>query len=296
MIFPLFSVQVISLNQVQNIKNLGSFIKVEHTLFSLPLILSGTFLAANGLPSLRLLFLIILAGIGARTSALALNRIIDRDIDKKNPRTRTRELPSGKMSSLLAWSVAIVGTVIYFFSSYLICDLVFYLSPIPLIIFILYPYMKRFTPLCHFGVGLGLALAPLGGWIAVTCSLNNLYPAILLSLFTFFWVSGFDIIYATLDEESDRETGVFSMVSTYGRVSALRLSGVLHLLSFLSLAVLYLIYFEKSFFTLFFMILTGVFLFLEHKKSSNVDMAFFKINIVIGFVIFLFILSGIYLN
>ncbi len=296
MIFPLFSVQVISLNQVQNIKNLGSFIKVEHTLFSLPLILSGTFLAANGLPSLRLLFLIILAGIGARTSALALNRIIDRDIDKKNPRTRTRELPSGKMSSLSAWSVAIGGMVIYFFSSYLICDLVFYLSPIPLIIFILYPYMKRFTPLCHFGVGLGLALAPLGGWIAVTCSLNNLYPAILLSLFTFFWVSGFDIIYATLDEESDRETGVFSMVSTYGRVSALRLSGVLHLLSFLSLAVLYLIYFEKSFFTLFFMILTGVFLFLEHKKSSNVDMAFFKINIVIGFVIFLFILSGIYLN
>ncbi len=296
MIFPLFSVQVISLNQVQNIKNLGSFIKVEHTLFSLPLILSGTFLAANGLPSLRLLFLIILAGIGARTSALALNRIIDRDIDKKNPRTRTRELPSGKMSSLSAWSVAIVGTVIYFFSSYLICDLVFYLSPIPLIIFILYPYMKRFTPLCHFGVGLGLALAPLGGWIAVTCSLSNLYPAILLSLFTFFWVSGFDIIYATLDEESDRGTGVFSMVSTYGRVSALRLSGVLHLLSFLSLAVLYLIYFEKSFFTLFFMILTGVFLFLEHKKSSNVDMAFFKINIVIGFVIFLFILSGIYLN
>ncbi|MEE9118236.1 MAG: 4-hydroxybenzoate octaprenyltransferase, partial [Calditrichia bacterium] len=237
---------------MQNIKNLGSFIKVEHTLFSLPLILSGTFLAANGLPSLRLLFLIILAGIGARTSALALNRIIDRDIDKKNPRTRTRELPSGKMSSLSALSVAIVGTVIYFFSSYLICDLVFYLSPIPLIIFILYPYMKRFTPLCHFGVGLGLALAPLGGWIAVTCSLNNLYPAILLSLFTFFWVSGFDIIYATLDEESDRETGVFSMVSTYGRVSALRLSGVLHLLSFLSLAVLYLIYFEKSFFTLFF--------------------------------------------
>jgi len=296
LIFPLFSVQVISLNQVQNIKNLGSFIKVEHTLFSLPLILSGTFLAANGLPSLRLLFLIILAGIGARTSALALNRIIDRDIDKKNPRTRTRELPSGKMSSLSAWSVAIVGTVIYFISSYLICDLVFYLSPIPLIIFILYPYMKRFTPLCHFGVGLGLALAPLGGWIAVTCSLSNLYPAILLSLFTFFWVSGFDIIYATLDEESDRGTGVFSMVSTYGRVSALRLSGVLHLLSFLSLAVLYLIYFEKSFFTLFFMILTGVFLFLEHKKSSNVDMAFFKINIVIGFVIFLFLLSGIYLN
>jgi len=296
LIFPLFSGQVKSLNKVQNIKNLGSFIKVEHTLFSLPLILSGTFLAANGLPSLRLLFLIILAGIGARTSALALNRIIDRDIDKKNPRTRTRELPSGKMSFLSAGSVAIVGTVIYFFSSYLICDLVFYLSPIPLIIFILYPYMKRFTPLCHFGVGLGLALAPLGGWIAVTCSLSNLYPAILLSLFTFFWVSGFDIIYATLDEESDKETGVFSMVSTYGRGSALRLSGVLHLLSFLSLAALYLIYFEKSFITLFFMILTGVFLFLEHKKSSNVDMAFFKINIVIGFVIFLFILSGIYLN
>ncbi len=282
------------LGKVSSIKSYGNFIKLEHTLFSLPLILSGSFLAANGFPDLNLLVLIIIAGIGARTSALGLNRIIDKEIDKKNPRTAERELPSGKITLAGALVLTISGMLVYLLSSYLICDLVLYLSPIPLVVFVLYPYMKRFTCLSHFGVGLGLALAPLGGWIAVTCSLSQLFAPILLSLFTLFWVSGFDIIYATLDEEFDKKSGIFSLVSVFGKRTALSISAILHTLSFITLAVLYFYKFN-SFYALPFLLLSGLLLFLEYKKSSNVDLAFFKINILVGFIVFIFVLSGIYL-
>src|SRR5690606_38775959 len=152
-----------------------NFVKFEHTLFSLPMILAGAFLAWGGLPDLKLLVLIILAGTGARTAALAINRILDRRIDALNPRTKERELPSGKLSLGKAYVVTTAGLVLYFAAAYKICDLVLYLSPVPLVVFIIYPLMKRFTWLCHFGVGLGLALAPLGGWIAVTCSFHSIY-------------------------------------------------------------------------------------------------------------------------
>jgi len=277
------------------LKTYSSFVKVEHTLFSLPLILSGSFLAERGLPEIRVLILIIIAAFGARTSALGLNRIIDREIDKRNPRTKGRELPSGKISLWESYAIVGVGVLIYFISAYFICDLAFYLSPIPLLIFTLYPYMKRFTSLCHFGVGLGLSLAPLGGWIAVRCSLNDLFPPILLSLFTFFWVSGFDIIYATLDEEFDTKSGIFSLTSRYGRKKALFISAILHLFAFLALTLLYFYEFRSIYATLF-LLITGVLLVWEHKKTSDVDLAFFKVNAVLGFVVFFFVLSGIYLS
>ncbi|NIP39274.1 MAG: 4-hydroxybenzoate octaprenyltransferase [Candidatus Dadabacteria bacterium] len=272
----------------------GNFIKVEHSLFSLPLILCGSFLAVWGLPDLKLLVLIIIAAVGARTAALAINRILDARIDVLNPRTKDRELPSGKINLTEAIVITISGLVIYLISAYFICDLVLYLSPIPLVVFIIYPLMKRFTPLCHFGVGLGLALAPLAGWVAVTCSLDNLTIPLLLFLFTLFWVSGFDIIYATLDEKFDKEKGIYSIISVYGKSKGLLISAVLHILAFLSLVALYLLIF-KSYVSLIFLLITGFFLYLEHRKSENVDLAFFKINIVVGFAVFIFVLSGIYL-
>ncbi|GBD38760.1 MAG: 4-hydroxybenzoate octaprenyltransferase [Deltaproteobacteria bacterium] len=280
---------------MKRLKSYGSFVKVEHTLFSFPLILSGAFLGKYGAPEPRLLLLILLAAFGARTAALGLNRIIDREIDKKNPRTMERELPSGKLSLFEAYLVVILGIVVYSLSAYLICDLVFYLSPIPLLVFVAYPYMKRFTSLCHFGVGLGLSLAPFGGWLAVRCSLDGIIPPVLLSLFTFFWVSGFDIIYATLDEEFDRKSGIFSLVSRFGRKKALFISALLHVFSFISLLVLYLLQF-RSVYPVFFLLLVGALLLLEHRKSASVDLAFFKINALLGFVVFFFVLSGIYLS
>lgn len=280
---------------MHKLKTYGSFVKVEHTIFSLPLILAGSFLAAGGSPELNLLVFILFAGFGARTAALGLNRIIDREIDRRNPRTKARELPSGKINLGEASAIVGIGALIYFVSAYSICNLVFYLSPIPLIVFLLYPYMKRFTYLCHFGVGLGLALAPLGGWIAVKCSLGSIFPATLLFLFTLFWVSGFDIIYATLDEEFDKKSGVFSLVSRFGKERALFISGVMHLFAFLSLAALYFYEF-RSIYAALFLLATGFLLYLEHRKSNDVDLAFFKINAFLGFVVFLFVISGLYLN
>jgi 4-hydroxybenzoate polyprenyltransferase len=279
---------------MSKLKNYANFIKFEHTLFSLPLIFAGTFLAAKGLPDWKLLILIVLAATGARTSALAINRILDRRIDALNPRTEDRELPSGKISLTKAYIITVLSLILYFISAYLICDLVLYLSPIPLIVFIIYPLMKRFTPFCHFGVGLGLALAPLGGWVAVTCSFEGILPAVVLSLFTLCWVAGFDIIYATLDEEFDKKAGIYSMVSVYGRGTALMVSSALHQSAFFFVAFLYFFMF-KSIVAGVFLVLIGALLFLEHRKAENVDLAFFKINILVGFAIFLFVLSGIYL-
>ena len=279
---------------MNKLKDYANFIKFEHTLFSLPLIFAGTFLAAKGLPSWKLLVLIILAGTGARTAALAINRILDRRIDADNPRTEERELPSGKISLTKAYIITLLGLILYFGSAYFICDLVLLLSPIPLIVFIVYPLMKRFTPFCHLGVGLGLALAPLGGYIAVTCSFNGILPAVALSLFTLCWVAGFDIIYATLDEEFDRKHGIYSMVSIYGRDIALIISSALHQSAFFFVAFLYFFMF-RSIAAGILLIIIGALLYLEHRKAENVDLAFFKINILVGIAIFLFVLAGIYL-
>jgi 4-hydroxybenzoate polyprenyltransferase len=279
---------------MEKIKNFARFIKFEHTLFSIPLIFAGAFLAWGGLPEIKILLLIVLAGTGARTAALAINRIIDRKIDSLNPRTLDRELPSGTISLINALAITATGLTLYFVSAYLICDLVFYLSPIPIVVFIIYPLMKRFTTLCHFGVGLSLALAPLAGWVAVTCSLSSILPAIALSLFTFFWVSGFDIIYATLDEEFDRKNGIYSVVAVYGRDTGLYIAGLLHYAAFFSITFLYFFMF-KTIVAAVFVAVIGFLLYLEHKKSENVDLAFFKINILVGLAVFLFVLSGIYL-
>ncbi len=276
-----------------NLKIFSSFIKAEHTLFSLPIIFSGAFLAESGFPDTKVLLLIVLAGVGARTAAMAVNRILDRKIDKKNPRTKDRELPSGKINLNTSILIALSGTILYLVSAYLICDLVFILSPIPLIVFIIYPLLKRVTPFCHFGVGLALGLAPLGGFLAVTCSLNSIVPGLLVGLFAFFWVSGFDIIYATLDEKFDNEKGIFSMVSVYGRTIALKISAVCHIMAFIMLLLLYFMVF-KTVFSFAILIVIAFFLYLEHKKSSDVDLAFFKINILIGSLVFVFILTGIY--
>ena len=199
---------------IQKIKSIARFVKIEHTLFSLPLIFSGVFIASKNPPSLQLIILILLGATGARTAALALNRIIDRKIDKLNPRTIIRELPSGRMSLGDAVVVLITGLAIYFICAAFISTFCLMLSPIPLVIFTFYPYMKRFTSFAHFGVGLGLSMAPLGGWFAVKNSLANITPGLLLGIFTLCWVTGFDIIYSTLDEAFDRGENLYSFSST----------------------------------------------------------------------------------
>jgi 4-hydroxybenzoate polyprenyltransferase len=277
----------------RKIKSVAGFVKIEHTLFSLPLIFSGAFLASPHPPSLKLITLILLGATGARTAALALNRIIDRKIDRRNPRTLNRELPSGRMSLAEACGILFIGLVLYIASAALISTFCLILSPIPLVIFTLYPYMKRFTAFAHFGVGLGLSMAPLGGWFAVRNSFDGMLPGILLSFFTLLWVTGFDIIYSTLDEAFDRGENLHSFHSRFGKVRALKYSGLLHGVSFLVLIVLFLT--EIRGLAAFpFLLCSGYLLYLEQKKADDVELAFFKINAVLGFAVLAMILSGVY--
>ncbi len=271
-----------------------NFIKIEHTLFTLPLIYGGVFLAARSIPSWKLLVLVLTAATGARTAAFALNRMIDRRIDARNPRTSDRELPSGRMTLGEAIGVLVSGFCLYFGSAYLISDFCLFLSPIPLAIFIIYPTMKRYTPLAHFGVGLGMAMAPLGGWFAVRGSMDDALPGLLLSLFTTFWGAGFDIIYATLDEEFDKKENLYSFPSRFGKTKALRFSALFHTIAF---GILVLLFFESraSLLALPLLLFTGFLLYMEQHKSADVNLAFFKINAIAGLSVFLMILAGVWL-
>jgi 4-hydroxybenzoate polyprenyltransferase len=279
---------------LKRIHSIARFVKIEHTLFSLPLIFSGVFLASKNPPSLSLIILILAGATGARTAALAINRIVDREIDKRNPRTMDRELPSGRMPLGDAVIILTAGLVVYMSCAFFISNFCFILSPIPLLIFTLYPYMKRFTSLAHFGVGLGLSMAPLGGWFAVKNSLDDLLPGLLLSLFTVCWVSGFDIIYSTLDEAFDKRENLFSFTSKYGTAKALHISGLLHLSAFAVLIVLFFIQI-RALAALPFLIISGYLLYLEHSKASDVELAFFRINIILGFAVLAMIVTGVYL-
>lgn len=269
-----------------------SFIKIEHTLFSLPMIYSGVFLASREMPSIRLLILVLTAAVGARLIAMTLNRIIDREIDKRNPRTINRELASGAMNLKQGYGVLLVGFALYLISAKLISDFCFTLSPIPLVVFIIYPYLKRFTPLAHFGVGFGLAMGPLGGFFAVTGSTERFIEAMLLPLFNVFWATGFDIIYSTLDEEFDKKAGLFSFPSRFGKKRALQISALLHVLAFAVLVALFF-YSLHAIIAVPFLFLSGFLLWLEQHKAEDVELAFFKINIVVGFSVLIMVLVSL---
>lgn len=273
------------------LKKFIDFVKIEHTLFTLPLIYSGVVLGMSAPPGVSLLVLVLLSAVGARTAAFALNRIIDRKIDAQNPRTAGRELPSGRMSVGQGYLVLAAGCVLYFATAAAISTFCLLLSPIPLAVFMVYPYMKRFTILAHFGVGLGMSMAPLGGYFAAAQSFDNVWPAIWLCLFTVFWGAGFDIIYATLDEEFDRKLNLRSFVSRFGRAKALRWSSAIHLAAFAFLSMLFATTF-RSWFALPFLALTGALLWMEQRKAADVDLAFFKINAWLGFVVFGMIITG----
>lgn len=226
-------------------------------------------------------------------AAMALNRIIDRKIDKRNPRTTDRELPSGKMTLSEATLVLALGSFLYFSAAAVISTFCLILSPIPLLVFMGYPYMKRFTRLAHFGVGLGLAMAPLGGWFAVRHSFEDILPGLLLSGFTLFWVTGFDIIYSTLDEEFDRKENLYSLPAVLGSGKALRISALLHFLAFISLILLFILQ-VKAIAALPFLFITGLMLYLEHRNAQDVELAFFKINAVLGFCVLAMVITGVY--
>ncbi len=212
-------------------KDYLSLIKFSHTIFALPFALLGFFLATlevgQGI-DWRLFVLVLLCMVFARSAAMAFNRYLDRDIDEKNPRTIQREIPSGVIPARSALLFVIANSLLFIATTWFINPLCFMLSPIALLIILGYSYTKRFTFLCHFVLGLGLALAPIGAYLAAGGQFD-LIP-LLYSAAVLFWVSGFDIIYALQDEQFDRSLNLKSVPVQLGRGSALQLSNVLHLI------------------------------------------------------------------
>lgn len=266
-------------------------IKFSHTLFALPFALTGMIIAGQGFPSLRTFLLILLAMVSGRTCAMLLNRIIDAEIDKLNPRTRDRAIPKGIVKIKNSIILAIISGAIFMLSAGLLNTLCFILAPIPLLVFVFYPYTKRFTYLSHFVLGSALGMAPVGAWIAVKGTLPDT-DIILLGLAVLFWTAGFDILYALLDIEFDRSAGLRSVPETFGVNGALWISRACHFIAFL---VFLLIpeFHPLSFIYLLGVFVGGVLLLYEHfivraDDLSRLDTAFFNVNASISVIIFVF--------
>jgi len=221
-------------NFLNNIGNYFSLVKFAHTVFAMPFAMTGFALAVSGTGnsfSIRLLILIILCMIFARNAAMGFNRLADRKFDSLNPRTDKREIPSGKISTSAAAIFVIINSVLFIISAGLINRLTLLLSPVALLIILGYSLTKRITYLCHFILGLGLSLAPIGAYISVTGTFN-IVP-IIYSFIVLTWVSGFDIIYALQDEEFDRDHNLQSIPSYSGKKRALTISVIIHFITFI---------------------------------------------------------------
>lgn len=238
-----------------DVKQILSFIKIEHTLFSLPFVLIGYFIAIEqfNIPLGIELLWILLAAVGARGLAMALNRIIDREIDAANPRTEGRHLASGAMSLQTAWSLAAGFLVLLLLSAGMLNQVALMMAWLPVLTFVVYPYMKRYTWLCHFWLGLCLGLAPAGAWVAIAADVHGWNaitgmfasqteflwaPTILpISLGVLLWIAAFDINYARMDIENDKKNGIHSFPSTFDDNATTRTTVQLTLLWFACFAI-----------------------------------------------------------
>lgn len=226
------------------VKKYLSLVKFAHTIFALPFALIGFFLGmvefnASSVQNpesisvekflLEKFLLVLLCMITARSAAMAFNRYLDRSFDAKNPRTAIREIPAGIISPNSGLRFTILSCALFLVSCYFINRICFYLSPVALFVILFYSFTKRFTPLCHLVLGLGLSLAPIGAYLAVTGRFDVL--PVLFSFAVIFWVSGFDVIYALQDVEFDQSQQLYSIPSVLGKTKALRVSELLHVLS-----------------------------------------------------------------
>lgn len=238
-----------------DVKQILSFIKIEHTLFSLPFVLIGYFIAIEqfNIPLGIELLWILLAAVGARGLAMALNRIIDREIDAANPRTEGRHLASGAMSLQTAWSLAAGFLVLLLLSAGMLNQVALMMAWLPVLTFVVYPYLKRYTWLCHFWLGLCLGLAPAGAWVAIAADVHGWNaitgmfasqteflwaPTILpISLGVLLWIAAFDINYARMDIENDKKNGIHSFPSKFDDNATTRTTVQLTLLWFACFAI-----------------------------------------------------------
>lgn len=263
------------------------FVKIEHTLFALPIAYAGAILA--GEITLRIAILILTAFTGLRTFAMACNRIIDREIDARNPRTAKRHLPASLISLREAYIIALFGLAVYFISAFFINRTALLLSPIPAIVSYVYPYLKRYTCLSHYFLALSVAFALLGGWIAVKDSILIPMNVILFAIALLFWEAGFDMIYALQDAEFDRREGLHSVGGHFGIEFAKRLAILNHGIFFVLLLIAF---FEEQILRLTLPFI-AILLFFEHyiirerHDEMRVQMSFFYLNAILSAIVFL---------
>jgi 4-hydroxybenzoate polyprenyltransferase len=273
-------------------------IKFEHTVFALPFALMAALLAAGGLPDLRTLGWILVAMVGARSSAMAFNRLVDLEFDRQNRRTATRALPAGELTPAQVWLFVAVSTGLFLLAAGMLNRLALYLSPVALALVWGYSYTKRFTSLCHLVLGLAIGIAPSAAWIAVRGSLEA--APILLSLAVMLWVGGFDVIYACQDVEFDRGARLHSLPARFGVGGALIMSRAMHAATVLLLLAL------PRFAPLGPIYLAGVVvvaLLLAYEQSlvraddlSRVNAAFFTVNGFVSIGLLLFTAADVFIR
>jgi len=263
-------------------------IKFSHTIFALPFALTGALLAAGGIPSGEKIFWIVMAMVGARTAAMGLNRLIDAEIDGRNPRTRGRAIPAGLLGKGTVAGFIVLSILLLLYAAARLNPLCLKLAPVALFFLVLYSYCKRFTALAHIVLGLCLGAAPVGAWIAVR---GEVSPApVLLGLAVLFWVAGFDILYALQDLEFDRQAGLHSVPVMLGVSGSLRLSRIFSVVMVALLIVVHLLLQAGPFF-LAGIVLAALLLayeqwLLRDGDLSKLDMAFFTMNGYISIIVF----------
>jgi 4-hydroxybenzoate polyprenyltransferase len=273
-------------------------IKFSHTLFALPFAFSGALLAARGLPSVAQAFWILMAMVGARTAAMGLNRLIDAEIDARNPRTASRAIPAGLIGKGTVALFIVLSVLLLLYAAYKLNPLCLKLAPVALFFLLLYSYCKRFTAFAHIVLGLCLAAAPIGAWIAIRGEVS--LPPVLLGLAVLFWVAGFDILYALQDLEFDRAAGLHSIPVKLGLTGSLWLARL-----FSAVMVLLLIWLKVSL-GLGLPFLCGIaavslLLFYEHwllrdGDLEKLDLAFFTMNGYVSVIILIATLADLFLS
>ena len=272
-----------------------SLVKFEHTVFALPFAFVGAILSVGEVPSAAKLGWVTLAMVGARSLAMALNRLIDAEIDARNPRTAARELPSGLLSRAQVIAFCIAALAVFLVAVWQLDPIVHVLWPVPVALFVLYPYTKRFTWLCHLVLGLSTGLAPIGAWLAVSGDAD--IAAFMLWAAVALWIGGFDIIYATTDVEFDRREGLYSLPVRFGIGPALMVTRVCHLLA---VALLIGVGVNLGLGPLYYLGLAAVAALLGYENAivhpddlSRVNVAFFTLNGVISIVFLAGVLADV---
>jgi 4-hydroxybenzoate polyprenyltransferase len=282
-----------------NIRTTLEMIKIEHTLFALPFAFLGAVLAAGGIPSAWQIVWIIAAMVGARSTAMAFNRIADKNYDARNPRTKMRAIPAGILSTGFVWGFTIISAAIFFVSAAMLNRLTLLLSPVALASIVLYSFTKRWTLLSHLVLGWCLAIAPTGAWIAVRGAIDSPIP-LFLSLVVMLWTAGFDVLYACQDFDFDRREGLYSIPARFGIARSLWISRTLHAGALAALVALYFLT-NLGAIALLGVIATGALLIYQHTlvradDLSRLDAAFFTTNAFVSVILFITFGSAVFLT